>query len=113
MKLREHIGEVGHMGVGGIGWRSIFARGTGIRGGLGQAKRECLDREKWRICYGHPLGGEHQEGGRYRQIDSICLKNCSKRKSGHSESPIYKEHICKEQIFWSLFGYCFEEIAYI
>ncbi len=29
------------------------------RGGLDQAKRECLDRERWRLfCCGHPLG-EH------------------------------------------------------
>ncbi len=27
-------------------------------GGLDQARRECLDRERWRFfCWGHPLGG--------------------------------------------------------
>ncbi len=31
----------------------------GVRGnGLEWARRECMDRERWRpVCYGHPLGG--------------------------------------------------------
>ncbi len=33
-------------------------RGTGRRGGFEQIKRECLDRERWRLfCCGHSLGG--------------------------------------------------------
>jgi len=31
-------------------------RGAGRRGRLEQARRECLDRERWRLfCLGHPL----------------------------------------------------------
>ncbi len=34
-------------------------RGTTRKGGLDQAKRECLDRERWRLfCRGHHLGRE-------------------------------------------------------
>ncbi len=35
----------------------LCERGATRRGGLDQAKRECLDRERWRLfCRGHPLG---------------------------------------------------------
>ncbi len=33
-------------------------RGATRKGGLDQARRECLDRERWRcFCCGHPFGG--------------------------------------------------------
>ncbi len=36
----------------------LCERGTTRRGGLDQARRECLDRERWRFfCCGHPLEG--------------------------------------------------------
>ncbi len=36
-------------------------RGATRVGGLDQAKRKCLDWEKWRLfCHGHPLGGHSQ-----------------------------------------------------
>ncbi len=36
-------------------------RGAARRGGLDQAKRECLERERWRFfCCGHPFGGRSQ-----------------------------------------------------
>ncbi len=43
-------------------WRDIVKlymreRGATRRGGLDQARRECLDRERWRFfCRGHPFG---------------------------------------------------------
>ncbi len=43
------------------------------RGGLDHEKRECVDRERWKLfCYGHLLGGMFPEGVRhwsFRQID--------------------------------------------
>ncbi len=38
----------------------------GVRGnGLEWARRECMDRERWRsICHGHPLGETLLEGAR-------------------------------------------------
>ncbi len=40
----------------------------GVRGnGLEWARRECMDRERWRyVCRGHPLGGVLPEGARHR-----------------------------------------------
>ncbi len=38
-------------------------RGATRGGGLDQAKREYLDRERWRLfCHGHPLGTTFPEG---------------------------------------------------
>ncbi len=43
-------------------------RGSNRGGGLKQARRECLDRERWRLfCYGHPLGGTFPEGARHHR----------------------------------------------
>ncbi len=41
------------------------------RGALDQARRECLDRERWRLfCLGHTLGGRSQrERERERERD--------------------------------------------
>ncbi len=38
---------------------SIYVSERGVRGnGLKWARRECMDRERWRsVCYGHPSGG--------------------------------------------------------
>ncbi len=37
-------------------------RGISGRGVLEQARRECDDRERWRLlCYGHPLGRRSQK----------------------------------------------------
>ncbi len=39
-------------------------------GGLEQARRECLDRERWRLfCCGHPLGGRSRTERGVRDID--------------------------------------------
>ncbi len=47
-----------HLQDGRIGWRSTWERGINGRGGLEQARRECWDREKWRLfCPGRPLWG--------------------------------------------------------
>ena len=36
----------------------MHKRGADREGGFEQARRECLDKEKWRLfCPGHPLGG--------------------------------------------------------
>ncbi len=36
----------------------ICEKGATRRGGLDQGRRECLNRERWRLfCHGHPLGG--------------------------------------------------------
>ena len=41
-------------------------RGDSRGGRLDQARRDCLDRERWRLfCHGHPIGSEASE----RQID--------------------------------------------
>ncbi len=44
-------------------WKDrINERGTDGWGGLEQARRECLDRERWRLFYlGHPLGGARHQ----------------------------------------------------
>ncbi len=45
-------------------------RGATRRGGLDQARRECLDRERWRLfCRGHPLGGRSRRERGLRAID--------------------------------------------
>ncbi len=43
----------------------------GVRGnGLEWARRECMDRERWRpVCRGQPLGGTLPEGARRQSID--------------------------------------------
>ena len=44
-------------------------RGATRGGGLQQARRECLDRERWMLfCCGHPLGGRSQ---RERGVSAI------------------------------------------
>ncbi len=47
----------------------------GVKGnGLGQARRECMDRERWRsVCHGHPLE-DASEGSRASelQIDRLA-----------------------------------------
>ncbi len=64
MKFRVLVGEEGHLGDGrmplGRGKERVkedmCGRGASRRGGLEQTKRECLDRERWRLfCRGHPL----------------------------------------------------------
>ncbi len=46
-----------------VRWRDrvkeyMCERGATRGGRLDQARRECLDRERWRLfCHGHPLGG--------------------------------------------------------
>ncbi len=47
-------------------------RGVTRRGGLDQAKRECLDRERWRLfCRGDPLGDVPGRIRGVRAIDKI------------------------------------------
>ncbi len=43
----------------------------GVRGnGLEWARRECMDRERWRsVCRGHPLEGRFRRGRGVRAID--------------------------------------------
>ncbi len=41
----------------------MFERSATREGGLDQASRECLDRERWRFfCHGHPLEGRSLRG---------------------------------------------------
>ncbi len=45
-------------------------RGAARGGGLDQAKRECLNRERWRLfCLGHPLRGHSWRKQGIRAID--------------------------------------------
>ncbi len=37
--------------------------------GLERARRECMDRGRWRSCCGHPLGGCFRRGRGIRAID--------------------------------------------
>ncbi len=48
--------EEGRLGDGGTEYKSTCVREVlPGGGGLDQAKRECLDRERWRLfCRGHP-----------------------------------------------------------
>ncbi len=58
VNLRVLIGEEDHLEDGRIRWRT-WERGINGRGLLEQARRECWDRDRWRLlCCGHPLG-EH------------------------------------------------------
>ncbi len=43
----------------------------GVRGGgLEWARRECMDRERWRsVCHGHPLGGCFRRERSVKAID--------------------------------------------
>ncbi len=51
----------------------------GATRGLDQAKRECLDRERWRLsCRGHSLGGHSQ---REQSIKAIEI-NLARQKFG-------------------------------
>ena len=58
-----------------VGWRDrvgeyLGERGMSGRGVLEQARRECWDRERWRlVCRGHPLGGRSWRGQGVRAID--------------------------------------------
>ncbi len=58
-----------------VRWRDrvkeyMCERGAIRRGGLDQARRECLDRERWRLfCRGHPLGGRSQRERGVTAID--------------------------------------------
>ncbi len=48
----------------------MCGRGATRGGGLDQARRECLDREKWKVfCCGHPLGVCSQRKKGARAID--------------------------------------------
>ncbi len=52
----------------------MYERGATRGGGLGQARRECLDRERWKLfCRDHLLGGgswrERDVWATDRQID--------------------------------------------
>ncbi len=56
-------------------------RGATRRGGCDQGRKECLDRERWRLfCCGHPLGGySRREQGvrvRGRQYFVMCQPSC-------------------------------------
>ena len=57
--------EEGHLGVGGTVQKSTCVREVlpdWVQ--LDQARRECLDRERWRLfCRGHPLGMFVEEAG--------------------------------------------------
>ena len=45
-------------------------RGDSRGGGLERARRDCLDRERWRLfCRGHPLGGRSRRERGVREID--------------------------------------------
>ncbi len=45
--------------------------------GLDQVRRECLDRERWRLfCRGHTLGGHSWREQGVRPIDSLSVKVC-------------------------------------
>ena len=45
-------------------------RGVRGGGGLERARRECMDRERWRFfCRGHPLGGRSRRERGVRAID--------------------------------------------
>ena len=49
---------------------NMCERGATRGGGLDQAKRECLDRERWRLfCCSHPLGECSQRKRGIRVID--------------------------------------------
>ncbi len=58
-----------------VRWRDrvkeyMCERGATRGGGLNQAKRECMDRERWRFfCCGHPLRGRSWRGRGVRAID--------------------------------------------
>ncbi len=48
-----------------------YVNERGVRGNaLDWARRECMDRERWRsICHGHPLGGRSRREQGVRAID--------------------------------------------
>ncbi len=50
-----------------------YVNGWGVRGdALDWARRECMDRERWRsICHGHPLEGHSQKERDVRAIDGL------------------------------------------
>ncbi len=51
-----------------------YVNEMGVRGNvLDWARRECMDRERWKyVCRGHSLGG-HSGGGGIRAIDSLSI----------------------------------------
>ncbi len=50
-----------------------YASKRGVRGNrLERARRECMDRERWRsICRGYPLGGCFQRDQGIRALDGL------------------------------------------
>ena len=40
----------------------MYERGADRKGGLEQARRECMDRARWRLFCGNPLGVCSQKG---------------------------------------------------
>ncbi len=57
-------------------WRDrvkrVHERDAARKGGLDQAKRECLDRERWRLfCRDHPLGGRSRRERGVRATDRL------------------------------------------
>ncbi len=64
-------------------------RGATRGGGLDQARRGCLDRERLRLfCLGHPLGGRSRKELGVRAIDRLMkvrlkARKCSKLRGHH------------------------------
>ncbi len=58
------------------GWRGrvkeyICERGSTRRGGLDHAKRECLDKERWRLfCHGHSPWGDVAGGSEVSELQT-------------------------------------------
>ncbi len=57
-----------------VGWEDRvreYVNERGVRGNaLDWARRECMDRERWRsFCHGHPLGGRSWRERGVRAID--------------------------------------------
>ncbi len=72
VNLRVLIGVEEPLEYGRIGWRNTRERDINGRGVLEPVRRECWDRERWRLlCRGHPLGGRSQreQGVRATDID--------------------------------------------
>ncbi len=57
----------------------LCERGATRKGRFEQARKECLDRERWSLFYhDHPLGGtlaELPEGARYQSYRYIHIRN--------------------------------------
>ncbi len=78
MYMSESVGSSSRDRLPGR-WRErvkeyMCERGATRGGRLDQARRECLDRERWRLFWrGHSLGGRSREGAR-RHIDRQTVK---------------------------------------